>query len=133
MQKVNFRGESFTAVYYMEFGGTEGGKDRSNPAALESADVLDIPSNCVVRNVEVYVDEDVVGATQVDVGDDDTADGYVAAATLTAGLTVGAGAYLAAGPKWYDESTADKEVKVAVTGTASAGRLRVVVKGDYLA
>lgn len=124
-----FKNEEFVHIKYYAFGGSGSGVSAADPASPVDSDVMVIDDGMVIENVDVLVTTTITGATQLDVGDDDDADGFVAAATLTAGNpVVGAGAYLAAGAKKY-YSAAGKEVKLDMTGTVTAGAFLVKVKG----
>lgn len=124
-----FKNEELLKVKYYAFGGVGNGASASDPAAIADSDVMAIEAGSVIEGVDVIVTTSITGSTQLDVGDDDDADGFVAAATLTAGQpVVGAGAYLAAGAKKY-YSADGKEVKVDMTGAATAGAFIVKVKG----
>lgn len=126
---MSFKNEEFLKVKYYAYGATGSGASASDAAAVSDSDVMKLEAGMVVENVDVLVTTSITGATQLDVGDDDDQNGFVAAATLTAGApVVGAGAYLTGGAKKY-YSAAGKEVKVDVTGTATAGAFVVKVKG----
>ena len=124
-----FKREGFVKVKYYAHGGTGKGDSAADPASMADKDIMAIEPGMVIEGVDVLVTTSITGVTQLDVGDDDDQNGFVAAATLTAGQpVVGAGAYLAAGAKKY-YSASGKEVKVDVTGTSSAGAFAVMVKG----
>lgn len=122
--------------------GTNSGKDYSSPKGFFDADLWDIPANVVIENVYFVVDEAVVGITKVNVGDDDSASGFIASASgslSTTGLHYWdldyKGAYLKGGiivtndlqAKLY--TATGKELKLDITGTASAGKARLIVTG----
>jgi len=124
-----FANEEFLKLKYYAAGATGSGASASDAANPVDGDIMAILAGVVVENVDVIVTTSITGATQLDVGDDDDQNGFVAAATLTAGQpVVGAGAYLASGAKKY-YSAAGKEVKLDMTGTASAGAFIVKIKG----
>jgi hypothetical protein len=150
--QVGFPGEAFTEVRYYAHGGTGSGKSASNPAAIVDADVFALPLGTVLENVYVIVDTAITGTTNLDVGDDDDADGWVdgsLSVTLgtpgmygwdakfggaykrieTAGATDAADIYVVPRAKLY--AAAGKEVKLDVTTASTAGAFRVVVKGFY--
>lgn len=124
-----FKNEEFLKVKYYAYGASGSGASAADPASPVDGDIMAIESGMVIEDVHVIVTTSITGATQLDVGDDDDQNGFVAAATLTAGQpVVGAGAYLASGAKKY-YSADGKEVKLDMTGTVSAGAFIVKVKG----
>lgn len=124
-----FINEEYLKVKYFAAGASGSGASAADPASPVDGDIMVLEAGMVVENVDVIVTTSITGATQLDVGDDDDQNGFVAAATLTAGQpVVGAGAYLATGAKKY-YSAAGKEVKLDMTGTASAGAFIVKIKG----
>lgn len=124
-----FKREGYLKVKYYAHGGSGKGESAADPAAPTDKDIMAIEPGMVVEGVDVLVTTSITGITQLDVGDDDDQNGFVAAATLTAGNpVVGAGAYLASGAKKY-YGASGKEVKLDVTGTSSAGAFVVMVKG----
>lgn len=139
-------GEEKWVIRYYAFGGTGSGENASDPADMVSADCFAIPAGTAVVDAAVFIDTAVTGTTAIDVGDDDDADGYVPTASLTLG-TPGVyglgedekGAYLHDGTntqskraKYYNSASSGKEAKVAFTGTATAGAVRVALKVLYL-
>lgn len=124
-----FKNEEWVLVKYYAFGGSGSGASAADPASPVDGDIMAFDAGMVVENVDVIVTTSITGATQLDVGDDDNQDGYVAAATLTAGQpVVGAGAYLSGGAKKYYSATG-KELKLDMTGTVTAGAFIVKAKG----
>lgn len=124
-----FKNEEFLKVKYYAFGGTGAGASAADPASPVDGDVMALEAGMVVEGVDVLVTTSITGATQLDVGDDDDQNGFVAAATLTAGQpVVGAGAYLTGGAKKY-YSADGKELKLDMTGAVTAGAFCVKVKG----
>lgn len=145
-------GEKFVAVKYYAYGGTGSGESASNPASVTDQDVMAIPAGTLIEKVYVIVDTAITGTTNLDVGDDDDADGFVdgsLSVTLgtpgmygwnakvggaylrveTAGATDAADIYVVPAAKFY--SAAGKEVKLDVTTANTAGAFRVVVEGTY--
>lgn len=115
------------------------GNDYSSPKGFYSGTLFEIPSNVIVTNVYAVVDTAVSGPTAINVGDTDTAAGFVASASsplAIAGLNwwsvTNKGAYLkdgsVANAKYYG-AVSGKNLTLAVTGTASAGKVRLVVTG----
>jgi hypothetical protein len=118
------------------------GRDYGSPKGFYNAISLwSIPANVVVQNVFVVVDTSVVGVTAFNIGDEDSATGYVSSSspTLTASNlyfyeTSYKGSYLKGGEivstswtgKYY---SAVKALKLGITGTASAGKLRIFIQG----
>ena len=151
-----FGSERFTKVFYLEAGGkgSESGLSAANAKDFVDADLMSIPAGMVIENVYVIVDTAITGTTNLDVGDDDDADGWVDGSlsiTLgtpglygwnaktggaykrveTAGATDAADVYVVPAAKFY--SASGKEIKLDVTGTNTAGKARVVVEGYRLA
>ena len=127
-----FRYEEILKIKHYAAGGTGSGNSSSDPAALVSGDIMPISSDSVIVGVDVIIKTIVTGSSpQINVGDDDDADGYAADANVTEGtlgVYTGAGDYVASGAKKY-YAAAGKEVKLALGGTLSAGAFSVVVKG----
>lgn len=140
----------FVKTFYLEFGGAGSGDSEQAPLPFSSADLWSIPAGCEVEKVYVIVDTAIAGTTNLDVGDDDDADGFVdgslsvtlgtegmygqnakvAGAYLrveTAGATDAGDIYVVPNSKYY--SATGKEIKLACSGTNSAGKARVVVEG----
>ena len=129
-----------------------GGDSYAAPKCFGDVDLMPIPAGVVIEKVYAIIDTAITGATDFDIGDDDDADGFLdGSLSLTIG-TAGmygnnakvSGAYLrvqTAGAtdaldidvvpnaKYY--AAVGKEVKMDVTGTATAGRARIVVEGFY--
>lgn len=149
---LGFGGQDFVLIKYYAFGGTGSGESASNPASVTDQDVLAIPAGTAIEKVYVIVDTAITGTTNLDVGDDDDADGFVdgslsvtlgtpgmygwnaktAGAYLrveTAGATDAADIYVVPNAKFY--AAAGKEIKLDVTTANTAGAFRVVVKGTY--
>lgn len=150
------------APFYREIhlkGATAAGTGSASGASYNDAkgfidgDLMDIPAGLLIEKVFVIVDTAITGTTNLDVGDDDDADGFVdgslsvtlgtpgmygynakvAGAYLrveTAGATDAADIYVVPTAKLY--TATGKEIKLDVTGTNTAGRARVVVIGRYL-
>lgn len=144
--------EKFKKTFYLESGGKgeQTGLDAANAKNFVDADLMAIEAGMVIEKVYVVVDTAITGTSNLDVGDDDDADGYVdgslsvtlgtpgmygwnakvAGAYLrveTAGATDAADIYVVPSAKYY--SAAGKEIKLDVTGTNTAGKARVVVEG----
>lgn len=123
------------------------GLDYSSAKGFFDGDLLAIPANVVITNIYFVADEAVVGPTLFNVGDDDSSSGFIASSSPLGGPeSFGStglkhygldykGAYLKGGVvvtngwqgKYY--SATGKEIKLDVTGTASAGKLRMFVFG----
>lgn len=124
----SFRGDAFERVVYFEHGasGTGNSKDDRLPIATKS-DIMALNEGEVVEVAQVVIETAVAGATDIDIGDGTDADGYVdGSADLTLGT---AGAYAGAGALLPDHASAAKDVAMAVTGTSTAGKFAVVLKG----
>ena len=149
---AQFAGEPFKVIKYLAYGGSGSGDSASNPMAFVSQDLWVIPAKTLITKVYTIVDTAITGTTNLDVGDDDDADGYVdgslsvtlgtpglygwnakvAGAYLrvqTAGATDPADIYVVPNAKYY--SAAGKEVKLDVTTANTAGAARVVIEGFY--
>ena len=140
-----FAGESFLHIMYFEHGGKGSGSGLSeaNGAAIATKDVLAIPAKTLITNAYVIVDVAVTGSTAFNLGDDDSAGGFISSDKITHGtpgvygyaatdkgtylVSAPGGAYAAPNAKIY--TAAGDEVKLAVTGASNAGKFRVVVEG----
>lgn len=148
-------GQAFQKVIYVKYGGSQSNSGTSYSAAKSCAsdtDLWSIPAGTVITRVYVIIDTLVTGSSDLDVGDDDDADGFVdgslsvtlgtvgmygwnaktAGAYLrvqTAGATDAADIYVVPNAKFY--SAAGKEVKQDITTACTAGAYRVVVEGYY--
>lgn len=123
-----FKNSEFVAIKHYAFGATGSGNSSADPASPVDGDVVAILADCVIEGVDVIIKTAVTGS--IDVGDDDDADGFAATAGITegtAGVYVGAGAYLTSGAKKL-YAAAGKEVKLDAT-TITAGSFAVKVKG----
>jgi alkylation response protein AidB-like acyl-CoA dehydrogenase len=149
---LGFGKEPFQKEIYVSAagGGSKSGMSKSNPMALATnAAMWAIPANTLINKVYVVIDSAITGSSAVNIGDDDSSNGYVPTAALTLGTpgmygwdAKGAGSYLriqTAGAtdagdiyvvpnaKYY--SAAGKHLTMAVTGAATGGTMRVVVEG----
>lgn len=152
---AGFKHEKFQHVKFYEHGGKgdASGKSADNAATIVDGDVMTIDAGMVIEKCYVLIDTAITGVTNLDVGDDDDADGFVdgslsvtlgtpgmygwdaknAGAYLriqTAGATDAADIYVVPNAKYY--SAAGKEVKLDVTTASTAGKFRVVVEGYKL-
>ena len=145
--------QAFVKVIHLEHGGkgNGAGSGPANAAALATnANLWAIPAGAVIKKCYMIIDTPITGSTDIDVGDDDDADGFIdGSLSLTLG-TAGmygydaklAGAYLrkqTAGvtdpadidvvenAKYY--AAAGKEIKSVVTGASTAGKARIVIEG----
>lgn len=116
------------------------GVDYRNAKGFYDGDLWDIPAGTVIEDMYVVVDEAVAGISLFELGDDDDANDFIASATnplQSTGLhydeLTSRGAYLKlAGQnfrKYKYYAASGKELKLNVTGTATTGKIRVVVKG----
>lgn len=148
-----FSNEPFQKVFYFEHGGKGhlSGLDAGNAKAISSADVMALEAGMVIEKVYVVVDTAIAGSSAVNVGDDDSSNGYVPTAAITlgtpgmygwdakaagsyqriqtAGATDAGDIYVVPNAKYY---SAAKTLKLAVTGASSAGKFRIVVKGHKI-
>lgn len=146
-----FVGERFQKVIW--FNGPSGtgslsGLSASNAKAIaDDTAVWSIPAGTVIEDVRVIIDTALVGTTQVDVGDDDDANGYVdgsiGVTEASTGInpasqrlggaylqSTGSGAsdnYLFPAVKYY--SAEGKEFRLDITGTNTSGAFRLVITG----
>src|SRR5690242_18713102 len=94
----------FLSVFYFDGPngkGSHSGLDAGNAMAIADGNIMAIEAGMVIEKVYVIVDAAVTGSTAIDVGDDDTADGFVKSASVTLGTpgmygwdVKSAGAYL---------------------------------------
>jgi len=144
--------ERFNQVVHIKHGGSgdNSGLSADNAKTLTDQDLWVIPAGCVIERVYLIIDTAITGTSDLDIGDDDDADGYVdgslsvtlgtagmygwnaksAGAYLrvqTAGATDAGDIYVVPNAKYY--SASGKEIKLDVTGTSTAGVARVVIQG----
>lgn len=113
------------------------GRDYSFPKGWYSGDLLTIPAGCVVENVYMVVDVALAGPTVVSLGDGSSATGFMTSSSSPLASTgilywdvQYKGAYLYSGSRSYAKLySSDTALKLAVTGTATAGKAKVVVDG----
>lgn len=116
------------------------GVDYRNAKGFYDGDLWDVPAGSVIEDMYVIVDEAVSGISLFELGDDDDANDFISSATnplsgtgLHYDTMTSRGAYLKlVGEnfrkyKYYPAS--GKELKLNVTGTATTGKVRLVVKG----
>jgi hypothetical protein len=148
-----FKGECWEKTFYL-YGtagkGSASGLSAGNAKPFVDGDLMSIEAGTVITKAYAIVDVAITGTTNLDIGDDDDADGFVdsslsvtlgtpgmygwdaklAGAYLrvqTAGATDAADIYVVPSAKYY--SAAGKEIKLDVTGTNTAGSARVIVQG----
>lgn len=150
---VGVQGECGQKIFYF-YGpngkGSASGLDAGNAKAIADTDIMSIPADTVIENVYVVIDSAITGTTAMQIGDDDSAGGFMAPATFTLGTpgvygysakekaihsatylatsTAGTSAselYIVPQAKYY--SAAGKEIKIDTTTTNTAGQFRVVV------
>lgn len=123
-----FKNEEFVQSVYFAHAGAGNGASAADPKPISDGAAFDIEAGMVITNVSVVVTTSITGTTQVDVGDGTDPDGFVSAATLTAGaVTASDGAYLTGGlEKYY--SAADT-IDLDATGASTAGAFVVHVVG----
>lgn len=147
-------GQKFVKVVYLAYGGSasNSGSSYAAPKPFVDGDLWSIPAGTVIEKVYMIIDTLLTGTTDLDVGDDDDADGFIdgslsvtlgtagmygwnaktAGAYLrvqTAGATDAGDIYVVPNGKYY--SAAGKEVKLDVTTANTAGKARVVIEGYY--
>lgn len=132
---------------------TNSGASADSPLPFSSADLMPIEAGMLIEKCYLVIGTAIAGTTNLDVGDDDDADGFIdgslsvtlgtagmygydaklAGAYLrlqTAGATDAADIYVVPQAKYY--AAAGKELKLACSGTNSAGVARVIVEGYRL-
>lgn len=142
--------ERFQKVIYLEYGGTGSGDSEQSPLPFVSADLWSIPAGCVIEKAYLIVDTAITGTTNLDVGDDDDADGFIdgsLSVTLgtpgmygwnaklsgaylrveTAGASDAVDIYVVPNAKYY--SATGKEVKLSCSTANTAGKARVIIEG----
>lgn len=149
---IGFKNEKFRNVFYFEHGGkgNQSGMSVENAKPIVDTDIMSIQPGMVVEKVYVLIDTALTGTSNLDVGDDDDADGFVdgslsvtlgtpgmygwdaklAGAYLrvqTAGATDAGDIYVVPSAKYY--VAAGKEIKLDITTASTAGKFRVVVEG----
>lgn len=142
----------FQQIVYLEYGGkgAQTGVNAANALPFADEDLWAIPPGTLINKVYMIIDTAITGSTDLDVGDDDDADGFidgsgsltlntpaayslnakVAGAYLrvqTAGATDAGDIYVVPNSKYY--AAAGKEVKLDNTTTNTAGKARVVIEG----
>ena len=129
---MSFKNTDILEVKHYAHGASGSGESALDPAGIASGDIMKIMEGSVIEGVDVIITVAVGGTSpQINVGDDDLANGYVADADVTEGtpgLYRGDGSYVTGGAKKY-YSLATKEVKLAIGGTVTSGAFKVVVKG----
>lgn len=154
---MSFKHEKFMHKKYYAHGGLGDGSGLSadNAAAIvDDASLMIIEAGMVIEKAYVVISSAISGTSNLDVGDDDDADGFVdgslsvtlgtpgmygwdaknAGAYLriqTAGATDAADIFVVPNAKFY--SAAGKEVKLDVTGSSLGGAFQVVVEGYKVA
>lgn len=150
MGVLGYTGQKFQKVIYLAYGGTGDGSHENAALPFVDADLFSIPAGCVIERVYAIVDVAITGTTVLEVGDDDDADGFIVdlggslgtpgmygwnaksagayLRTQTAGATDAADIYVVPNAKYY--AAAGKEVKLNITTTNTAGKMRVVVEGS---
>lgn len=142
--------QKFQQVVYLKYGGTGTGQNPDSPLPFADEDLWAIPANTVIENVYLLLDAAITGTTVLEVGDDDSASGYItdiaadfanvgmygwSAKTYagsykyiqTAGATDAADVYRVPNAKYY--AAAGKEIKLNITTANTAGKARVVIEG----
>ena len=125
-----FLKEKFIKCVY--FGqGSGSGASAADPKAIGDVEIMPIEAGTVIESVKLMVTTALAGTTQLDVGDDDDPNGFIAAATLTDGaITNSNGAYLQSADyklnKFYE---AAKTMSLDNTTANTGGAFVVVVQG----
>jgi len=146
------RGPFSQTIYLSGATGSGTGLNPNSPLPFLDGDLWAIPAGTQIDSVTFYIDTAITGTTVLEVGDDDDADGFmpdiagsfattggynlsakVAGAYLrvqTAGATDAADIYVVPASKFY--AAAGKEVKLNITTTNTAGKVRVLISGYCL-
>lgn len=153
-----FKPEAVLQVIYMKGAtaagtGSASGSSYANAKGIIDGDLWAIPAGFLVEKVYAIIDVLLTGTTDLDIGDDDSGNGFldgslsltlgtvgayslnakVAGAYLrvqTAGATDAGDIYVVPASKYY--AAAGKEVKADATGTNTAGSLRILLEGKML-
>ena len=150
-----FEKEKFTKVIYLAYGGSasNSGLNPASPKPFADGDLWAIPANTVIEKIYMVIDTEITGTTDIDLGDDDSGNGFFDGSlsltaqtagmygwnvklagsylrTQTAGATDVADIYVVPNAKYY--SATGKEVKIDATTTNTAGKARVIIEGYYL-
>lgn len=125
------RGESFVKVKYLKAGALGSGGSATDELDCDvNQNLMSVEAGHVVESVDVVVLSAVTGSSpQVEIGDDDSATGYVADANVTEatpGTYLGAGSYVSSAKKYYSGA---KTIKYHPGGTVSGGEFVVIIKG----
>lgn len=139
------RNVPFTKVIYLATpsGNATGVGGYANAKALGvDADLMTIQPGMVIEQAYVIVDEAVDGVTAIQLGDDDSASGFLPTASTSTYLATPQmlgwpstvkGSYLkdaSSNPAAKYYSAAGKEVKLDATGTLGVtGKVRVIIQG----
>jgi hypothetical protein len=131
-----------------------GGDSYAAPKCFGDVDVMAIPAGVVIERVYAIIDTAIAGTTDFDIGDDDSANGFLDGSlsltigtagmygwnaktagsylrVQTAGVTDAADIYVVPNAKYY--SASGKEVKMDATGAATgASQARIIVEGFYV-
>lgn len=117
------------------------GRDYANAKGFFDGTLYQAPAGCVLSQMYVIVDEAVSGLTLFSVGDAGSSTGFISSASSPLASTglmyfnaVSKGAYLKydstnAAAKYYSSAT---NILLDVTGTATAGKIRIVMRGFCL-
>ncbi len=142
-----FTGECWSKSFYFYGSAGKGslsGKSAGNAKPIADTDVMSIEAGTLIKNVYVIVDTAVTGMTAMQVGDDDSAGGFIATASFNftgVGLhnysanlhgaylkqTAVSDIYVVPDAKFYQAE--GKEIKLDTTTAATAGAFRIVVEG----
>jgi len=138
-------GTPFTKVIHVAYGPTatqsaaNSGNDYSSPKGFYDGDLMNIPKDVIITNIYVVCDTAVSGITAFNLGDDDAGTGFVVSASPSFSANslyywdiTNKGTYFKLASttllsKYY--AATGKELKLDVTGTATAGKLRIFVTG----
>jgi hypothetical protein len=146
--------DKFVKVHYLAYGGTGLGLNADAPQAIPttSTALWAIPAGTIIEKMYLIIYTLITGTTNLDVGDDDDADGFIDGSlsvtlgtvgmygwnaktagaylrTETAGVTDPADVYVVPNAKYY---TAAKSVKIVTSTANTAGKIAVVTEG-YMA
>lgn len=119
---------------YLAYNGTGNGTNKNSPLPLSSGDVWNIPAGAVLTKVYAIVDSAMTGLSSGgNIGDADSATTWVTGSSSITPISTVTGMKANTSspqsPKYY---SAAGLLKWAATGTASAGKMRIVVEGYYV-
>lgn len=120
-----FKNQPFQKIIYLKHGGTGTGNTSDSPLPIADGDLWAIPAGTLITNVYAIVDVAITGTTDIDVGDDDSGNGFIDGSN---GLAAGLGT---PGLYSYDAKTAGSYLRIQTAGGEDAGDIYVVPNAKY--